>query len=99
MKKFILHIIILTFLTGCLQSTSMLGPTMTLVTTGNVGHALGAYATNKAVEEETGMQTHQLLVKKVEAQKLKSKRKSINLKLINLIESNIKKTRQIIYSN
>ena len=70
MKKFILHIIILTFLTGCLQSTSMLGPTMTLVTTGNVGHALGAYATNKAVEEETGMQTHQLLVKKVEAQTL-----------------------------
>ena len=68
MKKIFLSLLTLFFLTGCLQSTAMVGPTMTLVTTGNVGHALGAYATNKAVEEETGMQTHQLLVKKVEAQ-------------------------------
>ena len=31
----------------------------------------GTFVTNKAVEEETGMQTHELIVKKVEEQQIK----------------------------
>ncbi len=90
----------------------MVGPTMTLVSTGNIGHALGTFVTNSAVEKETGMQTHQLIVKKVEEQHIKQKDNVINKKLSNILESNIrqkqlvillqnniKKTKNIINSN
>ena len=68
MKKLILNLFFIIFLTGCFQNTAMVGPTMTLVSTGNFTHAFGAYVTNKAVEEETGMQTLEYLSKKVEEQ-------------------------------
>ena len=65
MKKICFNLLLLVVLSGCFQTTAMVGPTMTLVSTGNVGEALGAFATNKAVEEETGMQTHEFIAKKV----------------------------------
>ena len=80
----------LIFLSGCFQSTAMVGPTMTLVSTGNMGQAFGAFVTNKAVEEETGMATHEFIVKKVEEQQIKSKDKKINKELSALLENNIK---------
>ena len=112
MKKIFLSIFALLFLTGCLQSSAMVGPTMTLVSTGNVGQAFGAFVTNHAVEKETGMQTHQLLAKKVEEQHIKKKDEMINGKLsamlknnikekqlLILLENNIKKTKKKINSN
>ena len=42
-------------MTGCYQSTAMVGPAITLASTGNVSQAGLAYLTNKAVEKETGM--------------------------------------------
>ena len=90
----------------------MVGPTMTLVSTGNFSQALGTFVTNKAVEEETGLQPHELIVKKVEEQQIKNKDKKINeelsvmlennirdKKLLILLQKNIKKTRNIINSN
>ena len=44
----------LIFLNGCLQSTTMLGPGVTLVTTGNVAQATIQYAANSAIKQETG---------------------------------------------
>ena len=112
MKKIFLSLLTLLFLTDCLQSTAMVGPTMTLVSTGNLSHAFGTFITNQAVEKETGMQTHQLLVKKVEEQQIKNKDKKINeelsiilennvknKQLVILLEKNIKNTRKIINSN
>ena len=72
MKKLFFSLFAVTFLTGCVQSTAMIGPAMTLVSTGNTTHAFGTFLTNKAVEEETGMQTHELIAKKVEEQKNRS---------------------------
>ncbi len=110
--KIFLNLLMLIFLTGCFQSTAMVGPTMTLVSTGNMGQAFGAFVTNKAVEEETGMATHEFIVKKVEEQQIKSKDKKINKELsvllenniknkqlLLLLEKNIKKTRSTIYSD
>tara|TARA_B100001121_G_scaffold206813_1_gene180967 strand:+ start:1918 stop:2256 length:339 start_codon:yes stop_codon:yes gene_type:complete len=112
MKKLFVSLFFLIFCTGCFQTTAMVGPTMTLVSTGNIGHALGTFVTNSAVEKETGMQTHQLIVKKVEEQHIKQKDNVINKKLSNILESNIrqkqlvillqnniKKTKNIINSN
>ncbi len=112
MKKLILNLFFIIFLTGCFQNTAMVGPTMTLVSTGNFTHAFGAYVTNKAVEEETGMQTLEYLSKKVEEQHIKIQDQSLNnelslmlkenikeKQLVILLENNIKKTRSIINSN
>ena len=112
MKKAYLSLLTLFFLTGCFQSTAMVGPTVTLVSTGNFSQALGTFVTSKAVEEETGLQPHELIVKKVEEQQIKNKDKKINKELsvmlennirdkqlLILLENNIKKTRKIINSN
>ena len=96
MKKIFFSLFAATFLTGCVQSTAMLGPTMTLVSTGNAGQAFGAFLTNRAVEEETGMQTHELIAKKVEEQQIKNKDKKINKKLSAMLESNIEDKQLII---
>ena len=42
------------FLNGCLQSTAMLGPGVTLATTGNVAQAGFQYVANSAIKNETG---------------------------------------------
>ena len=54
-KKITLYFCISLFLTGCYQSTAMVGPAITFASTGNVSQAGLAYITNKAVKEETGM--------------------------------------------
>ena len=112
MKKLFLNLFILFFFTGCFQSTSMIGPTMTLVSTGNATQAFGAFVTNKAVEVETGLQTHEFIAQKVEEQSIRKKNHKIhkefsvmlennieNKQLVILLQNNIKKTRKIINSN
>ena len=96
MKKILLNIVVLIFLSGCFQSTAMIGPGITLVSTGNFPQAFGAYLTNKAVEEETGLQTHEFIAKKVEEQHVKKQDKKINNKLSVLLENNIKNKQLII---
>ena len=46
--------IIFIFLSGCIQSTALLGPSVTLATTGNVMQAGFQYGVNKAIKNETG---------------------------------------------
>ena len=46
--------IIFIFLSGCIQSTALLGPGVTLATTGNVMQAGLQYGANKAIKNETG---------------------------------------------
>ena len=96
MKKFLLSIVVLIFLPGCLQNTAMVGPGITLVSTGNVPQAFTTFLTHKAVEEEIGMQTHQFIAKKVEEQKIKNKRNKIPEGLIVLVENNIKNKQLLI---
>ena len=111
-KKLIFGLSTGIILSGCVQSTAMIGPAITIASTGNISQAGFTFITNKAVEEETGMQTHELIVKKVEEQKLKTKDKKINKELsvmlennirnkqlIILLERNIKKTRNILNSD
>jgi hypothetical protein len=44
----------LIFLNGCLQSTALLGPGMTVAATGNVLQAGFQYGANTAIKNETG---------------------------------------------
>ena len=63
MRKVLFSILILTFLPGCIQNTAMVGPGITLVSTGNFSQAFGTFLTNRAVENETGLQAHELIIK------------------------------------
>ena len=53
----------LIFLNGCLQSTAMLGPGVTLVTTGNVAQAGFQYAANSAIKKERAATTRSEAIK------------------------------------
>ena len=46
--------IIFIFLSGCIQSTALLGPGVTLATTGNAMQAGLQYGANTAIKNETG---------------------------------------------
>ena len=56
MRKLKLYFILFSFifLTGCFQSSALLGPGMTIISTGNVAQAGFQYGANKAVKKETG---------------------------------------------
>ena len=63
----------LIFLNGCLQSTTMLGPGVTLVTTGNVTQAGFQYVANSAIKNETGKDALTLVKDAVEEEHNKRK--------------------------
>ena len=52
--KIFFVISVLTFLSGCIQTTSLLGPGITVATTGNVFQAGLQYGANSVIKEETG---------------------------------------------
>jgi len=54
LKKIYFLVLISIFLTGCIQSTALLGPGITIATTGNVMHAGFQYGANTAIKNETG---------------------------------------------
>ena len=65
-KKILSCILVGIILSGCAQSTAMLGPAITLASTGNVSQAGLTFFTNKAVEKETGMDTVTYVSNKLE---------------------------------
>ena len=56
----------LVFLNGCLQSTALLGPGVTIATTGNVVQASFQYTANRAIKNETGKDALTLVKEVVE---------------------------------
>lgn len=93
-KKIVLYFCISLFLTGCYQSTAMVGPAITLASTGNVSQAGLAYITNKAVEKETGMSTTEYVSTILEEKTKKNKNKKINEELMILVQTNFEETRK-----
>ena len=90
-NKILIYIIALIVLSGCVQSTAMVGPAITIASTGNLSQAGISYFTNKAVEEETGMDTVTYVSKKIENKNSENKLKR---EFKNLVETNFEKTRQ-----
>ena len=82
-------------LSGCAQSTAMIGPAITLASSGNVSQAGLTFFTNKAVEKETGMDTVSYVSNKIEKQNSKTKLKR---EFKNMDEANFLKTREKLIS-
>ena len=53
-KKIYSLVFISVLLSGCIQSTALLGPGVTIATTGNVMQAGFQYGANQAIKKETG---------------------------------------------
>tara|TARA_B100001175_G_scaffold269734_1_gene241637 strand:+ start:37 stop:354 length:318 start_codon:yes stop_codon:yes gene_type:complete len=90
-NKIFIYIVIGLLLSGCAQSTAMLGPAITLASTGNISQAGLTFITNRAVKEETGMDTVSYVSNKIEQQNSKTKLKREFKKLV---ETNFVKTRE-----
>ena len=56
MKKLKFYFVLLSFifLSGCFQSTALLGPGITIISSGNVAQAGFHYGANTAIKKETG---------------------------------------------
>ena len=94
-KKILIYIVSTAILSGCAQSTAMLGPAITLASTGNVSQAGIAFFTNKVVEKETGMNTVSFVSSKIEQNSSKTR---IRREFKELVETNFEKTRQKLIS-
>ena len=89
-------IFVLVFLSGCIQTTSLLGPGVTIATTGNVIQAGFQYGANTAIKNETGKDVLSHIKDKVDE---KNKEKKFYVQLKQLIENRIETTRQKLLSN
>ena len=54
LKKIIISIFLINILSACAQNVALLGPAITIGTTGNVMQAGVQFGTNQAIKQETG---------------------------------------------
>ena len=94
-KRILIYIASTAILSGCAQSTAMLGPAIALASTGNASQAGITFFTNKAVEKETGMDTVSFVSSKIEQNSSKTR---IRREFKELVETNFEKTRQKLIS-
>ena len=86
----------LIFLNGCIQTTALLGPGLTMATTGNVLQAGFQYGANSVIEKETGKNTFEHFQSAVEGQK---KNKKFKEKFTDLVENKFELTRKKLKFN
>ena len=95
-SRIFLFIFGLILLSGCFQTTSLLGPGVTVATTGNVFQAGLQYGANTALKNETGKDVLSHIKDTVDE---KNKEKKLHVKLKQLLENRIETTRQKLLSN
>ena len=89
-------IFILVTLSGCIQTTSLLGPGVTVATSGNVLQAGFQYGANSVLKNETGKDVLSHIKNTVDE---KNKKKNFQVKLRQLLKNRIENTRQKLLSN
>ena len=91
LKNLIIGIFLINILSGCVQNVALLGPALTIGTTGNIMQAGMQYGTNQAIKKETGKDAFTYLADAVEEDQ---KKKKFNKDFVGLLENRIKKTRE-----
>ena len=66
MIKKLSNILLLMFLTSCAQNVAILGPTLSYVSTGSVGHAIMSGVINTGVKHETGKDVSEHVVQSLD---------------------------------
>ena len=89
MKKIYLIILGLLLLPGCIQPSALLGPSITVATSGNLYKAGLSYGSNTIIKQSTGKTTTEHAIYYLENRKNKNKKEKLN----ELVESHILSTR------
>ena len=89
-------IVISISLSGCIQSTALLGPGVTIATTGNIMQAGFQYGTNTAIKNETGKDVLTHLKDTVEE---KQDDKKLENKIKDLATNTIEKVKKKLFIN
>ena len=95
-KKIYLLVLIPIILSGCIQSTALLGPGVTIATTGNIMQAGLQYGANTAIKKETGKDALTHLKSAVETEKNSQK---LDKKIINFTQNTIDKVKKKLLIN
>ena len=90
-KNISIGIFLISILSGCAQNVALLGPAVTIGTTGNIMHAGMQYGTNQAIKKETGKDA---LTYFSDAVVEEQKKKRFNKDFVGLLENRIKMTRE-----
>ena len=92
-KKIYLLFLICIFLSGCIQSTALLGPGVTIATTGNIMQAGFQYGASSAIKKETGKDalTHlkDAVKEEQDNQKLNKKIRNFTQNIINRVKKKL----------
>tara|TARA_B100000989_G_scaffold284958_1_gene252247 strand:+ start:430 stop:726 length:297 start_codon:yes stop_codon:yes gene_type:complete len=86
----------LIILSGCFQTTSLLGPGVTVATSGNVFQAGLQYGANTALKNETGKDVITHIKDTVDE---KNREKKFHVKLKQLLENRLETSRKKLLSN
>ena len=93
MKKIIVIIISFVFLGACAQSTALIGPAISIGSSGNVMQASLTYASNIVVTKKTGKTPSEhvslYIEEKKEEKKLKKREAKIRKEMVNYLQSHI----------
>ena len=95
-KKIYLLVLIFIFLSGCIQSTALLGPGVTIATTGNIMQAGLQYGANSAIKKETGKDAITHLKDAVEEEQDNQK---LNKKIRNFTQNTIDRVKKKLLIN
>ena len=87
LKKIVIRILFLSFLSGCAQNASLLGPAYTLVNTGNIYQAGLTYGGNEIITKTTGKSPAQNIKEALTPNKKDNKFEK-------LVKENIERTRK-----
>jgi len=95
-KNTIIGIFLLFFLNGCAQSTALLGPAYTLVSTGNLYQAGLSYGSNHAVKKITGKSPTENIKSLTDNKKSKIDEEKNYDEFFALVKNRIEKTSKVI---
>jgi len=98
LKKIIIGLFFICFLNGCVQSTALLGPAYTLVSTGNVYHAGLSYGSNQAIKKATGKTTTENIKSFLVKEEIVKEEENYD-QFFALVKNRIDKTHKIINSS
>ncbi len=102
MKKIILIFISCALLGACAQSTALIGPAISVGSTGNIMQAGFAYGTNIAVKQATGKMPSEhvssYIQEKEKEKKIRAEEEKIRNEMLNYLESHIKVIRKKLSS-
>jgi hypothetical protein len=96
LKKIIAGLFLLFFINGCVQSTALLGPAVTVASTGNVYQAGLSYGSSQAVKKIIGKSPTENIKSFRDSKKSKIDEEQNYDEFFTLVKNRIEKTSKII---